>query len=250
MNWLHASWGVGAAVAPAVVATTLHAGRTWRSAYLGLAVAELALGGAFLLTRRAWSSVPAPAPEHAAVERGRWSAAHTRRVLLFFFYTGVESGVGLWSASVLVSTRGATPARAGVAVALYWGGLTIGRLVFGLLVPRLGEARVLRAALACALVLLVTLAVPGTPLLVAQLGLAALGFSLGPVFPLLMHETPRRFPGADGVRLVGYQIAAASAGVATLPWVLGAAGRALAPGVIPLLAAALFSAALVLARAR
>ena len=40
-----------------------------------------------------------------------------------------------------------------------------------------------------------------------------------------MHDTPRRFPGAGGARLVGYQIAAASGGVATLPWLLGVAGR-------------------------
>jgi fucose permease len=36
-----------------------------------------------------------------------------------------------------------------------------------------------------------------------------------------MHDTPRRFAGVAGAKLVGQQVAAASVGIASLPWLLG-----------------------------
>ena len=51
LNWMHACWGVGATLSPAIATGLLAAGASWRAVYLviGLMLAGLAL--AFLLTR-------------------------------------------------------------------------------------------------------------------------------------------------------------------------------------------------------
>jgi fucose permease len=72
-----------------------------------------------------------------------------------------------------------------------------------------------------ALAALVALAYPGAHTWFVISALAVLGFALAPIYPLAMHDTPRRFGAAQGGRLVGRQVAAAALGVASLPWLLG-----------------------------
>jgi fucose permease len=120
-------------------------------------------------------------------------------------------------------TRGASAATAGALVAVYWGALTVGRFALGALSDRIGPMRLLRVTLRVAVVALGALAIPGTPLPFAGAALAVLGLALAPVYPLAMHDTPARF-GDAGARLVGYQVAACSVGIALIPWLAGIAG--------------------------
>lgn len=234
MNWLHASWGVGAAIAPAVVSTVLAAGASWRLAYAILGTLELALVAAFWITRHSWSSDGVAA---ASSQPAHAPSAWPRRasVLMFYFYGGFEAGAGLWASSLLTETRGTSRAFAGAAVAVYWGSLCVGRFVIGARADVWQPARVLRVSVAAGLVAAVALAIPGTPPWFVVASLAALGFALAAVYPLAMHDTPRRFGADDGSRLVGYQVAAASLGVATLPWATGAIAAATSLAGLPAL---------------
>jgi fucose permease len=67
-------------------------------------------------------------------------------------------------------------------------------------------------------------ALPAVP---AALGLAVLGFSLAPIFPALMSETPRRVGADAAAHAVGFQVSAATVGVAVLPSAAGLAGERL-----------------------
>jgi len=233
MSWLHACWGVGASLTPMLVAWLLKRGLTWRRPYAILAGVELALALAFLANRHGWSddgpSTPSTKP---AVAHGRPRGAMAASVALFAFYGGVEASAGLWATSFLTMTRGASPATAGAMVAVYWGALTIGRFVLGALVHRLGPLRLLRFCTRGAVVALGLWALPGTPLWFCGGALALLGFALAPVYPVAMHDTASRFEEA-GARLVGYQVAACSVGVAVLPGLVGVIGAWTSPLVIP-----------------
>jgi fucose permease len=189
-----------------------------------------------------------PAAAHAALpSRVRGARAS---VALYAVYGGLESSIGLWSASYLVATRQATPATAGAAAALYWGGLTAGRLLLGFFTTGGAELRVVRAGLGAVLPALAVLAVPQTPLPLAIAALVVLGAALGPVYPTVMHDTPHRFGDTLGRRLVGYQVAACSIGIAVVPWAIGGLLRSVAPALLPLPLGALAIAALWLERAR
>lgn len=249
MNWLHASWGVGAATAPAVVSAVLAIGASWRLAYAILGAVELVLVAAFWATRHYWRS---DAVDSASARAAQAPSAWPRRasVLMFYFYGGLEAGAGLWASTLLTETRGTSRAFAGAAVAVYWGALCAGRFVAGARADAWDPARVLRVSVSVALLAVIGLAIPNTPPWFVVATLAALGFALAAVYPLTMHDTPRRFGAEDGSRLVGYQVAAASLGVATLPWAIGAIAAATALSGLPALLCVLAAAVVWLEHAR
>ena len=117
--------------------------------------------------------------------------------------------------------------------------LTAGRFLLGAVAERIGTVRLLASCCTTALVALLLLAVPGTPMPVAVAAIAVLGLALSPIYPLLMHDTPRRFGPAAARHMVGYQIAAASSAIAVVPWLVGPLARNTSPLLIPPALAAL-----------
>jgi fucose permease len=215
---------VGAAIAPNVVALVLARGLSWRSAYFVLGAVEALLTLSFVATRGLWREDAAAAESGEDLQPIAASPRSAMRasIVLFFCYGGLEAGAGLWASSFLVGTRGLSLAGAGAAVGLYWGALCVGRFVIGAYADRIGPARVLRASVLAALLAVILFALPGTPSVFAIGSLAALGFALAPIYPLTMHDTPRRFTGPAGARLVGLQVAATALGMASMPWLIGA----------------------------
>jgi fucose permease len=58
--------------------------------------------------------------------------------------------------------------------------------------------------------------------IVSFLALALMGFAMAPIFPLLTSITPGRLGVADATNAIGFQVAAASIGIAVLPGLAGA----------------------------
>jgi len=139
-------------------------------------------------------------------------------VALFFLYTGTEAGTGVLVATLLRS-RGMDEATAGLLAALFWGALATGRILVGVLGPRLSPLRALRFAMVGALLGLLLLWGGGTG--VAGAGLIVVGFSLAPVFPSLVGLTPSRVGARHTAGALGRQLAAAAIGVAALPFAIG-----------------------------
>ena len=69
---------------------------------------------------------------------------------------------------------------------------------------------------ACALLGIVLLMLPGVPAQ-ALAGLLLLGLGCAPIYPSLMHETPRRFDPLTTSKVIGWQVAAANVGGAIIP---------------------------------
>jgi len=168
---------------------------------------------------------PAPQVDPVSVEKpvSGLSALRSGRVWLqiaiFFFYTGIEVSAGQWSYTVLTEERGLGGPVAGTWVTAYWGGLLAGRLVLGFVVERVGQVRLLRLATTGVVIFAALFAIPGQPWGAAALPL--LSFSLASIYPGLMAETPRRVGEKTAPHAVGFQVSAATAGVAGVPSVAG-----------------------------
>jgi len=106
-----------------------------------------------------------------------------------------------------------------VLVSAYWASLTVGRILFGVLVSHVSSERLLRVCMLVTVVAagLIWFNVP----VVSWLALAVLGLVYAPVFPVLIAETPARFGAAQTANAVGLQVAAAVAGGAALPSLIG-----------------------------
>ncbi|WP_240359941.1 MFS transporter [Pyxidicoccus trucidator] len=235
MSWLHAAYAAGAMSGPVVMTAVLSGGASWRVGYavVGCILAALAL--AFVPARRLWEAEPST--PHVVVDApggvgplpldeppvGTLSALRSGRVWLqvavFFFYTGIEVAAGQWSYTLLTEERGLGGTAAGTWVAAYWGGLLAGRLVLGFAVERVGQAVMVRVATLGVLIFAVLFAIPGLKVGVAALPL--LSFALASIYPGLMAETPRRVGERMAPHAVGFQVSAATLGVAVVPSVAG-----------------------------
>ena len=234
MNWLHACWGVGVSLGTLVVSGVLAFRGTWRTAYLVVGLCQLGLALAFLANRRSLpgsssASAHEPAVLHPAYGATLGLPAARVSMATFFVYCGLESGAGLWIASVLHDGRGFSSQAAGLMVTLYWGSLTVGRFLIGVFSQRTTPLRIVRIAIVG--VLTGTTLIALTSLLgvrsaaagvVTALGLFVTGFSLSPIFPMLMHDTPRCVGEEHAVNLIGFQGACGQLGFTLLPIAMGA----------------------------
>jgi fucose permease len=152
-------------------------------------------------------------------------------VAAFFSYTGLEAIAGVWAYSVLTSTRGLSMERAGLGVSLFWTGLTVGRMLFGFFADRSSLVTLLRGALLL-LVFAAGLVCCSMSPYAALIGFALLGLGAGPVFPSLMSDTPRRVGPTHAANAIGFQVAAAALGQASLPALVGYLARAHGLGIV------------------
>lgn len=228
MNWLHACFGLGATLGPVIMTAALNLGRSWRWGYVVAGGLQMLLALCFGLTRARWRlgepevSGANPRPPSASARSGDtlrlplvWLG-----IALFFVFTGVESAAGQWPYSLFTQARGIASTTAGLWVSIYWGSLTVGRVVFGPVVDRLGVVATLRACL-FATVLGAVLVWWNLVDVLSFLGLASMGFALAPIFPSMVSITPQRTGTAHAANAIGFQVAAASLGAAVLPGLAG-----------------------------
>lgn len=218
VNLLHAGYGVGATMGPIVVTASLVASSGWRWGYAAIAFCQLATTLAVWSQRSRWA-----APDHSGHDLGSSPidvrASFLLAVSMFFLYTGMEVGTGQWAFTLLAEGRGMSTAAAGTWVAIYWGGLTVGRLVFGIVGPRMRPRAILGGSVTVVLVGLGWLWLDPAGLGVIGLPIAGLGCAA--VFPTLVSLTPERLGRDMSTRAMGYQLAGANLGGAAIPWLLG-----------------------------
>lgn len=232
MNWLHGCWGIGATAGPFVMAAALATSdQGWRTGYLVLGGTQFALVGLFAVTLGLWKFAPSRSARCAraggeslaelpVLTMPANSVAGGLSAGLFAVYVGLEVMAGLWVATYLVGEWGASPAEAGWCVTAYYGSITVGRFLGGLVVDRWGNRRVVRGALWMGLVGAAIFAFP-LGLVGAAVGLVLLGGGLSVIYPGLMHEVPRRFRAEDVQKVIGRQNSAAYLGAALFPVLAG-----------------------------
>ena len=229
INWLHASYGLGATLGPLLVTALLRGGLGWRGT-MGSMACVIALVAALLAItwrrasggqRRAAADrseeMLTPAASGDTAPR-KWSAIFAG-VTFTTVETGLESAAGIWGYVFLTSGRGLPAVVAGVAVSAYWAMMFVGRALLGMVAARIGAARVLAWAVASVPVGALLMTLPG-PAFVAVVGMMTLGLATAPIFPLLTLTTSDR-AGASATTAVGLQVAASAVGGAALPSGIG-----------------------------
>lgn len=224
VNLLHGFFGVGAASGPMIMSAVLASGSPWQRGYFIVGFVQLGLSVCFASTRRRWPAVQAH-QEHAGGVKPA-TLIETLRVpsmqisiAVFVCYVGLESTSGVWIYSLLFKGRDIPATIAATAVSTFWIGLTGARILFGFIDAKNFD-RVLAALIGGTIV--------GSALLLADQGTAStlvaaaiLGFSAGPIFPLLIATTPARLGAAHTANAVGIQIASAALGLSGVPSIVG-----------------------------
>ncbi|HET8683682.1 MAG TPA: MFS transporter [Micromonosporaceae bacterium] len=234
LNYLHAFYGVGALLGPVLAAALLDRGLRWNAVYLVFAAGSVPLLAGFGLgyPRATPAGVGEPARPSAVAAAVRHPAV-VLAALFLAVYVGVEVSIGNWGYSLLVEERGQDALLAGWAVSGYWFGFTAGRFVLNALAERAGVGPVALAFGCIAAVAAATgLAWAAPADLVAMLALAALGFFLGPVFPLTIAILPRLAPAWLVPTSIGLLIGVSVVGGAFFPWLAGTVAHHLGLGTL------------------
>ena len=225
MNWLHAFFGVGLTIGPLLVTfIVIDLEQSWRVSYIVAAIFQLFVGVIILLTISDWKANKQIDTTTPTAQATMQSTLRLPMVwfgmLLFFVYGGVEIGGGQLTNNLLTQGRGIDQATASRWISIYWGSFTIGRMIMGFLASRISNNILMRTSMLSSVL--------GTALLWANvsntfsfLGLAVLGFSLAPVFPTLISETPRRVGSRHTANTIGFQVGVTSLGGAIIPGLAG-----------------------------
>ena len=231
MNWLHAFFGLGSTLGPPLVTVILAEGLSWRWSYGTLSILPMGLAVYFLVTAKSWRLDTGEEEAQGGAKR-RASNRETLKLLptwmgigLFFVFVGVELTAGQWSFTLLTEGRGLLVSSAGLWVSIYWGSLTVGRIVLGFVVDHVEATPMLRltmigAAIGAALLW-------WNPAEAASLaGLGLMGFSLASIFPVMISVTPERVGKEHAANAIGFQVASGGIGSALPPALAGVLARA------------------------
>lgn len=210
MSWLHGCWAVGATIGPALMTRVISTSGAWSMGYLSLGSAQFVIALILLFSLGFWLH-----DDHETRNKPKTRSAFDSRMLfgmaLFFLYVGAELSIGLWSNSYLIEKMGLAASVSGYLVALYYGSIMVGRFLSGFVAVRLGNRGLIRLGLFIVSGGLWIMFV-AEDVMFLRLGMILMGLGLAPLYPAMMHETPRRFKEDLATRLIGYQVGIAYGG--------------------------------------
>ena len=234
MNFLHCAYGVGVTVSPLIMSFALSAG-TWREGYLGATVCQAAIALLTIAILPLWGKVARADEERGekdAEPRTESPLALVRRrdvrlaCLVFLASVAIEGICNTWGTSYLVNARGMGAGEAAGTVTVYYVGVTLGRFLSGVLANRLSSKQLVGlgqlVTFAAVLVLLAPL-----PVGAASVGLFLVGFGNSPLYPNMLHLTPRLFGRELSQSVIGVQMAASYVGSLALAPLFGVVGQSL-----------------------
>lgn len=221
MGFLHAFFGLGAAMGPPLATTALGAGITWRTVFITLGILELGMI-ALVWSRRAEFD------RHELSVQDRPSSSvgpmASRLLILtmawFFLVVGLEVSVSAWAFSLLFEQRGIDETVAALWVAGFWATFTAGRVLLGVV----GDRMRLEATLAVSIAIVTAGAAlmwTNPAQLPAGVSLPILGAGISLLFPVMVLLTPRWLGPNRAAVATGYQFGAASVGAVAFSLLIG-----------------------------
>ena len=257
MNWLQCMWGIGAALGPYILGFVLQRGESWRSGYLVLSMIQATLTIILFLSLGLWGK-----EEKKEKTEEKKTPMSFRQILSitgakeclvsFFLYCAIEQTLGLWSGSFMVYSLKIEAKLAASFVALFYFGITFGRFLAGILAAKWqDEALILGGCgiLFLGLVLLFCSMVPSQEVKLFGMELRQIrdicalllsGLGCAPIYPAIIHSTPRNFGAENTSALIGKQMAAAYIGSMSFPPFFGVLAKIFGTGLFPFFSTVLF----------
>lgn len=222
MNYAQVFFAAGAVFGPLGVTWLLAANTDyWRWAFTGTAVICV-LAALTAFTAIAKREEKPVGQAHA----GEWKALLKDRLVLtlslgILLYVAAECGQASWLAKYFKNDFGTTDPVAAATVALFWGGIGLGRLFATWTSKHLSDYAIICIAHGFALVCQVALLVTHSPIL-ALIAVPLLGFGLAPGWPTIVSRASALHPKQSGT-VVGIVVSAGALGAAIFPAAIGQA---------------------------
>lgn len=228
MSWLHCMWGIGASLGPYIMGYALTTGQGWNMGYRYISVLQIVLAAILFFSLSLWKKKSiTDLDQNSEVSSKPLSLQQivkmpgAREILISFFgYCALEQTSGLWASSYLMLQRGLAAETAAGFASLFFVGITIGRAVGGFLTMKLNDTQMIRLGLGLIMCGIVCLLLPFGSM-AALFGLVFIGLGCAPVYPSIIHSTPKHFGADKSQAMIGVQMASAYVGTCIMPPVFG-----------------------------
>lgn len=240
MSWLHCFWGIGATLSPFIMSFFIGGeDPNWRGGYLTVGIIQAALVIILMISLPLWKKAEKQ-EKHENVEHQKvtYKDIFKRPIVRFtllvcFCYCSIEAATGLWGSSYLVNSRGADPQLAARFVSVFFLGITVGRLISGFISMKLSGKNMVRLGEAFLLVGILMILQP-FEIYICMAGFILVGLGCAPIYPAILHDTPKRVGVGLSQALMGIQMAFAYIGTTFMPPVLGALSEVTGLWIFPL----------------
>lgn len=246
MSFLHCFFGIGVTISPFILSQVIGGKAGWRGGYRIAFIIQLAITALLACTLPVWGKV------HPVTEAGPQKRTKDLRLgeiaripgvklmwVLFIASCAIECTCGNWASTFLVEYKHVPAERAARIVMFYYAGMTLGRLLSGLLAAKLDSWKIIRLGQITLGAALALLLLPGAPE-VAAAALFLVGLGNGPLFPNFNYLTPRNFGEEASQSVMGTQMAASYVGIMAAPAVCGVLGQWIHMGIFPFYLAAFY----------
>lgn len=224
MNWLHSFWGVGASVGPIIMSFYL-LDSNWQKGFLVIAIIQFALMLLMTFSFPLWhkteknhlQEIVHESNEHLPIRKIK---GVSYALLIFLVYCAIEFSIGIWGSSYMVISKDILISRAAQIVTIYYLGITVGRFASGILSFFLSNRKLIFGGIIFLFIGGLLLLVSNTAIMIT-ISFGILGIGLAPIFPSMIHDTPKNFGIENSQYIIGYQIAFAYIGSAIFPAAFG-----------------------------
>ncbi|NLY89522.1 MAG: MFS transporter [Firmicutes bacterium] len=228
MSWLHCFWGVGVSIGPYIMSHSLTINNSWERGYLIVGILQIILTVILFFTLSIWKKQAqlkgesqTGIPKHLKVHQALRIKGVKQVLIAFFGYCALEATAGLWASSYLNLHRGIEVEAAAGWASLFYLGITFGRFLNGFIADRLGNRTMIRVGLSIIAVGLLAVILPLPIDFLPLVGLVLIGLGCAPIYPCVIHETPRNFGPENSQAIIGIQMASAYAGTTFMPPLFG-----------------------------
>ena len=227
MSWLHCFWGVGATSGPIIMSLFLAKNNDWQKGFFTISLIQFALVFLLFITLPLWKNLEKNDSEVSSDDKKNTEKISPLKIpgvklalVSFVCYCAAESTAGLWGSSYLVNYKGFSADDAARGISLFYGGITLGRLLTGFLTMKFNNRILIRSGQIICIIGAIFLLAP-LPTYFSLIGLILVGLGCAPIYPCMLHETPTRFGTSASQSIMGIQMAFAYIGSTFMPPILG-----------------------------
>lgn len=234
LNWLHAFWGVGASISPFICAIFLTDLNGWRNAALVLAIIQFSIWFISLLSAPLWKICELKRDLDINKEENKEKNGFLKTIkypgvlysiIAFFAYIAIESTSQQWFSSMVVFNMGVKESLASSWTSLFFIGITVGRLLSGLISLKINDKNMIRIGESVLFIGIILLTFKFN-VYIMPAAIFLIGFGCAPIYPSIIHATPTRFGEKMSSFIMAIQVGCAYIANITVSPLFGVIGKA------------------------
>ena len=247
MSLLHCFYGVGVSISPFLMSFALGVDNNWRKGYVWVFAVMMAITLVSFIALPLWKKVKTKVqkeslPQKMLSIKQMFKMPAIRTVIITFTCSvGLEFTCGIWACTYLVGVQNLSEAVASRFLTFFYAGITIGRLVSGIVSKKLYVEKIIYSGYSIVFIALLTLFLPLPPVFKA-VALFFIGFGNGPTFPNLIYLTPHNFGSDVSQSIIGLQMAFCNLGILLMPPLFGFLAQGISLRIFPIFLSVLYIA--------